>query len=495
MRWLQSDNPITRAQHSTVPMPHDGTVRLAELRYLSLQGITFAISARTGGWAAVDDHEFSQLRALDGASTRELLARNGTADNLEAIWSRGLVEVGGTLGIDPDQHDAAVEATRKHYSLVLLMNSGCNLACTYCYLGHELPRPANAMSAEVLHHAIDQAVAQPWPELLIDFGEVAAAESAFRSAVSYAEAAAAEAGKALRLSIQTNGTTVDDELADFIAAHGISVGLSVDGTKAMHDATRLFRSGAGSHELALAGLRRLVARRVPVHVPVTIGRHNVGDPTAVLDAIAELGVGSWLFKPILAHGEAATAWDANGVSAKEYGVFMSEAIAVANARNLDLLDTTARKFLWRLFGDSRGWGDSCTSRTCGSGRSLHTVDAKGGVHACPRFVDDPLAHVPPDGTGGLRKALPLIDLLAPTLRTTPTTCAGCPWLHSCGGGCTLGGGHGAEPLPDPHCDAYDEIHRMLLTEVMPDLLAGAHQASRIRRGTSVVDQPLREMVS
>jgi radical SAM protein with 4Fe4S-binding SPASM domain len=484
VRWLQAEVPITEALRASGTRPQSGEIRTAALQAYPGAGSQIVVSALTGGWAQLDSTEWDVLQRLDGSDAQDA----SVLIDLDALWWRGLISIDGGQYIERSQHDALVASTRSHYSLVLLLNSGCNLACTYCYLGHAMPSPSHAMSTELINAAIDQAFDQPFAEVLIDFGEIAVARGAFECAVHYAEQVAAERGKVAHLSIQTNGTTLDDELADFIAEHHVSVGLSIDGDAATHDSARVFRNGQGSHDRSLAGLQRCVARRVPVHVPVTIGRHNVADPLGVLAQVRQLGAGSWLFKPILAQGEAALAWDAEGVTAEAYAEFMRVVIEAANDDSLDLLDTTARKFLWRLASDGRGWGDSCTSRNCGSGDSLHVVDPKGGVHACPRYVETPRSEL--SSSAGGRATLPLVDVLPPGLRAAPTSCAGCSWLHSCGGGCTLSGGPDAIPMPDPHCVAYDEIHQTLIRRVLPRILDGSHSDCRLLERTVIVDQPL-----
>ena len=47
-------------------------------------------------------------------------------------------------------------------------------------------------------------------------------------------------GRPCRASIQTNGTTLDEDLADFLADHDVAVGISLDGPREVHDAARVF---------------------------------------------------------------------------------------------------------------------------------------------------------------------------------------------------------------------------------------------------------------
>ncbi|MGC4989809.1 radical SAM protein [Nocardia salmonicida] len=413
-----------------------------------------------------------------------------------ALWRRGLAKVGGVGVFDGVDFGAAVEATRQHYTLVLLLNAGCNLACTYCYLGHRLPSKDAAMAQATALAAIEVALTQPWPEVMFDFGEVAVSWQAFDELATVATARARAVGKRARIAVQTNATTIDGRVADRLAELDAVVGISLDGTKPMHDAARTFRAGTGSYDKVMYALGLLRERGVAVHLIATINRHNVAFPVAVVNELTGHEPTSFLLKPVLAEGEAGQAWDAEGVSPSEYAIFVRESVRHAAAGGTHLLDQSATKFLNRFLGDRNGWRDSCTSRYCGSGRSLHVIDPKGQVHACPRFVDETPEPVMLELVGfGGRRAPVLDNLLVDDLRRPPRDCAGCAWLSSCGGGCTLIGqrdGQLAVPRPDPHCSAYDITHRELLRGFIPAFLDGGHHESTAFNGARVVHVELHD---
>ena len=61
------------------------------------------------------------------------------------------------------------------------------------------------------------------------------------------------------LSIQTNGTLIDDAWVEVLHRHSVHVGVSLDGPQEIHDSARLTHGGRGSYRAAIAGLRRLQA--------------------------------------------------------------------------------------------------------------------------------------------------------------------------------------------------------------------------------------------
>ena len=92
--------------------------------------------------------------------------------------------------------------------------------------------------------------------------------------------------------MQTNGTSIDDELVGLFREHRVFVSVSLDGPPELHDAARIQRGGRGSHARVVEGVRRLLEARIPHQVEVTVGRHNVHAPEAVVRHLIDLHGGN-----------------------------------------------------------------------------------------------------------------------------------------------------------------------------------------------------------
>ena len=68
------------------------------------------------------------------------------------------------------------------------------------------------------------ALNRPESQVILDFGEISAATALFYELAAFAERSAAALGKSLRIAIQTNATTLNDRLVDFLRVAGM-VGL------------------------------------------------------------------------------------------------------------------------------------------------------------------------------------------------------------------------------------------------------------------------------
>jgi uncharacterized protein len=93
----------------------------------------------------------------------------------------------------------------------------------------------------------------------------------------------------LDLRIQTNGVLLDEQFLEVFAAHGIQVGVSLDGNAAQHDRHRFGPTGRGSHADTVRAIRLL---NRPKHRDRYAGLLCVidiaHDPVAVYEALLEL---------------------------------------------------------------------------------------------------------------------------------------------------------------------------------------------------------------
>ena len=105
-------------------------------------------------------------------------------------------------------------------------------------------------------------------------------------------------GKKISFSVTTNGTLLTREIAGFLKENGISVCLSIDGPREIHDRNRPYASGRGSYEDVARGIALLMENRngFPVAARVTLGRGAV-DVRKTFDHLRGLGFDEVGFAP------------------------------------------------------------------------------------------------------------------------------------------------------------------------------------------------------
>ena len=156
----------------------------------------------------------------------------------------------------------------------LALTHDCNLACTYCYAG---AKRRESMSADTAQRAIDFAFSFNASKLQLGFfgGEPLIEWDLLQACTEQAEELAAQSGTTLQKTVTTNGTLLTESRVDWFHEHGFYPALSLDGNRAMHDATRPFCDGRSSFDATLRGLRLLRLKFPEVEVIVVPDPGNV----------------------------------------------------------------------------------------------------------------------------------------------------------------------------------------------------------------------------
>ncbi|MGC3995004.1 MAG: anaerobic sulfatase maturase [Propionicimonas sp.] len=184
--------------------------------------------------------------------------------------------------------------------------AACNLDCSYCFfLSKEVlwGQDSQRMSAEVLERFVRSYLdSQPDGEVTIGWqgGEpTMRGLGFFREAVRLSEQYR-RPGQRVQHAIQTNGTLLDQEWAEFLAEHRFLVGLSMDGPEPLHDAYRVNKAGRGTYTQVRRGWDLLAAHGVDTNILCTVNTANADHPLQVYRHFRdELGARYLQFIPIV----------------------------------------------------------------------------------------------------------------------------------------------------------------------------------------------------
>ncbi len=161
----------------------------------------------------------------------------------------------------------------------LCLTHDCNLRCSYCYAGCKIKKRMPWKTAKrAIDFAIEHTLSKPKPhELQFGFfgGEPLLEWDLLEKATLYTEKLAAKSGIALKKTVTTNATILGQRHFDFFTEHDFYIGLSIDGNKAMHDATRPFSNGRSSHARCVRGMKYYLGPYARGEVIVTIDPSNV----------------------------------------------------------------------------------------------------------------------------------------------------------------------------------------------------------------------------
>ncbi len=177
----------------------------------------------------------------------------------------------------------------------------CNINCTYCYMynmGDEsyLTQPkkmsettVQQLAERVKEHCHTHGLSRF--EFILHGGEPMLAGTAFVRRFVEITRSVLEPGITPGFSMQTNGTLLDEEWCRLIGELDIQTGISMDGTREVHDMYRLDFKGNGTYDAVLRGLRTMQNSPHLKHKPGLLSVLNIdASPVEIYESFKELGV-------------------------------------------------------------------------------------------------------------------------------------------------------------------------------------------------------------
>lgn len=336
----------------------------------------------------------------------------------------------------------------------------CNLNCEYCfYLEKKAlfgPDEQYRLNDEVLRAFIANYISsQPTPmvEFVWQGGEpTLLGIDFFRRVIELQRPFAGQ--KIISNALQTNGTLLTDEWCEFLHKHNFMVGISLDGPQEVHDRYRYDRTGKGTFDRVMRGLRLLQKHGIEYNVLASVARDTATRPLEVYRFLRESGVEFIQFAPIverlpdacsrqhglLLSGPASldtiemqievTPWT---VIPEEYGDFLIEVYEEWVRR--DVGKVFVMNFEWALNAWIGNPSPVCVhAQQCGGSLVL---EHNGDVYACDHFVYPQyrLGNVLTDALSVLVEQSRQDGFGVTKETALPLRCRECEVLAACRGGC------------------------------------------------------------
>lgn len=320
-------------------------------------------------------------------------------------------------------------------TVVLNVNTGCNLSCTYCYK-EDLDKPSagKKMGAETAEASVEMLLRESPDEerysVVFFGGEPLSNRPLIEHMVDYCERRFAEAGKQVEFIMTTNATLLTEEIVDYLNAHRFGLSVSIDGPKTVHDRNRITVGGQGTYDVVRRKVDLLLSRyrSRPVGARVTLTRGITDVETIWNHLFNELGFAEVGFAPV-------TSGDLS-----DFNLSSEELVQVfANMKAL------GRRYLEAAL-EHRNIGFSNMHQLitdiheghkkalpCGAGLKMLAVDHKGELNLCHRFTGSSLPTF--GNVHGEVKQAELNDFLSQRLDRTGTGCDTCHIRNLCSGGC------------------------------------------------------------
>lgn len=345
------------------------------------------------------------------------------------------------------------DKTSEHYlgeafNVTFQVTDDCNLRCSYCY---QINKGHHKMPLEVAKRFIDLLLennettssyvdTSTKRAIILDFigGEPFLEVELMDQIIDYFVEQAILRNHHwqynYRISISTNGTLYfKPEVQKFIQKHKnvLSLGITVDGHKELHDACRVFADGSGSYDLAIAAVHHFAdVYGGGMGSKVTLAPQNIHLASTALIHLIEEGYPNINCNCVFEKG-----WTLEHATTLYYELKkVADYILDNNLQNEHSISIfQERNFHPMPITDDCNW--------CGGNGQMIAVDYKGDIYPCVRYMESSLGtEVPPiiignvyDGIMQDAKCVDCIKRLQAVNRISQSTqeCIECPIAQGC----------------------------------------------------------------
>ena len=279
----------------------------------------------------------------------------------------------------------------KPFSLLIKPASAdCNLRCEYCFYIDHLENIENKprMSDEVLERTIATYM-KTNQNNRYNFGwqggEPTLMGVKFFKKVIELQKQYAPHGAIISNGLQTNGTLITDEMAQFFAEYKFLLGVSLDGPPYLHNYYRKTISQRATHPLVIRGIERLKQHNVEFNILILVNNENVKNAREIYQYLKDNGFYYHQYIPCVEFDENNNSKHFS-ITGEEWGTFLCEIFDQwikedVNRVSIRLYDSIL-DFLVKGQYSICHMGDDCCQ--------YFVVEYDGSVYPCDFFVQEDL---------------------------------------------------------------------------------------------------------
>ena len=326
--------------------------------------------------------------------------------------------------------------------LIKPASSLCNMKCKYCFYEDEAKNRETASMGIMTQETADELIRQAYSgadyggnvSFAFQGGEpTLAGLSFFRHFVNRAKEWLPD-GVRVQFSIQTNGSLINEEWAEFLKDSDFLAGISIDGFKDLHNLHRVDQRGKGTWNSVLRGLKALQDFHVKVNALCVVTSLCSRNPRKTYEELKRIGFHNIQYIPCLdplGEERGLKRWS---LTPSDYGRFLCELFDLwyqdwKNGQycSVRLFDD----YVHLLMGEE---GSSCA--VCGMCGGYFVVEADGSVYPCDFYMLDnwKLGNIHKDTLYALRENNIRTDFLTRG-QSKPSECLSCSYRSICNGGC------------------------------------------------------------
>jgi radical SAM protein with 4Fe4S-binding SPASM domain len=266
-----------------------------------------------------------------------------------------------------------LDKTSVPYNITLIVTEDCNLRCSYCFEHHKSKKKMNLPTARrTLDDLLSHDTGFQWVNIEFSGGEPMLNFELIQQVFYYVKTTFPSDSRKFTFNIGTNGTVLTEEMKAWLERFPcITIGLSLDGTKEVHD-----RNRCNSYDRVMDNLNFFKLYNVPVKM--TIGPTTIPHLTECITHIHQLGFAveaNVVFEDVWGNPKNKAAL--LHTYAEELAKLVNYYDAHRELKPPFLIDGGIEALL-------QSWDDD--HRFCGSGTNMVAVDPEGRYFPCHRFA-------------------------------------------------------------------------------------------------------------
>lgn len=255
----------------------------------------YCLDVNTNEIFEIGVQSYQYLGMLSEGKEEKDASRNSIPEEIALLQERGyLSETSNVKTVRHPYTDYLEEfLDRKLAKITLQVTQDCNFRCKYCVYSEDhnfLQRSHSSknMSLETAKKAVDylwkHSVDSSNVNVSFYGGEPLLQMPLIECVIEYSEMLFA--GKKLTFSITTNGTLIDENKIRYFQKHDVSLTISLDGPKEIHDKNRVFANGTGTYDTVMDKIA--LVRKVAPEYAERLSISMVMDPENDFDCINEV---------------------------------------------------------------------------------------------------------------------------------------------------------------------------------------------------------------
>lgn len=320
----------------------------------------------------------------------------------------------------------------KGISAIIKVTNKCNLNCDYCIASNSLEKID--MGKETLEECINKLVYFNGKDKSTKFiwhgGEPLILGLNFFKQIVELQKPLTNSSYKIINNIQSNGTLLSEELADYFLEHNFRIGFSLDGTEECHNKYRRYSDGRGSFSKSYSAIELAKSKGIGSGAILVLSKQNLENLRKIYTFFRDEQI-NLKVNPLIKSGRAKEN-NSISLSSKEYGEAMIRLFDIwyndsQSKIKVDPLDSIVRGFI-------TGNIKECTySPDCQ--KSFIGIDSNGDLYPCGRFIGYPEFKY-----GNLHEDFNFSSLLKKGFdkrKEKLTHCLECNVKDYCNGGCAF----------------------------------------------------------